>query len=192
MESRTWIQYGAVAICGLALSGGWKFYGRSIAPLGPQETEMLDRVTELKGRIDAARKTIAESRALEQGASHSRSDLDSPGGDQPASSALVWFPERMKKHLERVGLSGAAIRFNTSLDEPESPDFERSYWAVELPVGDSTRDVREACVAIADIEPVDPSIRVLNVAIRPDLNDPTRRIMAMSVSILARKEEAAR
>ena len=190
MEARTkWMRRGGVAVCGIALAAGWQVYGSWIAPLREMATEARRDVTDLRGRIDGAKKTIAEIRALEQSASGASGALQSLQGDIPPGSPLVWFPTRMEKYFGRMGLSGAVTRLNTALDEPGLPDFEQTYWAVELPVGNSSGEFRAACLAIAEIE---PSIRVLDVEIRHDVNDPARRLLVMNVAILARKAEAPR
>lgn len=189
---KQWMRRGVVAVCGLALAAGWQVYGRLIAPLKELATEARRDVTDLRGRIDGAQKTIAEIQLLEQSASGARGELQSFQADIPPGSPLVWFPPRMEKHFGRMGLSRAVTRLNTALDEPGLPDFERTYWAVELPVGNSSGEFRRACLAIAEIEPVDPSIRVLDVEIRRDANDPTRHLMVMNVAILARKADTAR
>lgn len=187
-----WMRRGAVTVCGLALAAGWQVYGRLIVPLKEQATEARRDVSDLKGRIEGARKTIAEIRALEQAANVTRRELQSLEGNIPRGSPLVWFPGQMEKHFRSMGLSGAVTRLNTAIDEPGQPDFERTYWAVELPVGVSSGDVRKACFAVAEIERVDPSIRVLDMEIRNDANDPTRHLLVMNVAILSRKEATAR
>ncbi len=178
-----------LAVGAFGLAAGWTFYSRSSAPLGSPEAEA--RRAALHTQIADARTTIRDVQALEAKLTRERSELASLHAGVPASSALVWFPERMKRHFERSGVAEAVTRLNTTIEEPELPDFERIYWAVELPVGNSSAEVREMCLAIAELEPLDPSIRVLDTEIRPDANDPTRRLLVMNVAVLSRKVAAA-
>lgn len=191
-SGKTLMRLAMVTLCGLALTAGWQFFDQTIAPLEQQEEVALREATDFKGRIDAALRMIAETWVLEQGSGGIRSDLRSLHADESSSSALVWFPDRMEKHFARWGVAGAVSRLNSSLTEPDLAGFERTYWAVELAVKNSTRDIREAFLAITEIEPVDPAIRVLDVAVRADANDPARRLVVMNAMILSRKAEAAR
>ena len=187
-----WMRRGVVAVCGVALAAGWQVYGRLIVPLTEQATEARRAVLDLKGRIAGAQETIGEIHALEQAASGARGRLPSLQGEVPPGSPLVWFPARIGKHFRSMDIPSAVTRLNTTLDEPELPGFERTYWAVELPLGKGSSEIRKACLAVAEIEPLDPSIRVLDVEIRNDANDPTRRLLVMNVAVLSRKVAAAR
>lgn len=187
-----WMRRGAVLACGLALLAGWQVYGRMITPLGKKAVESQREITLLKQRIEGAQKTISETWALEQGTSKASGELHLILSNIPQGSPMVWFPERMKTHFGIAGLAGAVTRLNTALDEPDLPDFERTYWAVELPVEKSSKGFRASCLAVTEIEKRDPSIRVLDVEIRKDANNPTRNLMVMNVSILSRKVEVAR
>lgn len=186
MEANQWIRFRVLAVCGLGLAAGWQVYTRSIVPLKAQAAEARRATSDLKVRIEGAHRTIAEIRALEQGAGDARGGLESPEGDIPSGSALVWFPSRMEKHFSKMGFPGVVTRLNTTLLDPELHAFERTYWIVQLPVESSPAEFRKACLAITDIEPGDPSIRVLDAEIRNDANEPSRRVMVMNVSVLAR------
>lgn len=190
MDTRKkWMRRGGVAVCGLALAAGWQVYGFVTGPLSELATEARRDVADLRGRIAGAQKTIAEIQALEHGTSGALGGVQPVQCEIPPASPLVWFPPRMEKHFGRMGLDGAVTRLNTALDEPGLPDFEQTYWVVELPVANSSGEFRAACLAIAEIE---PSIRVLDVELRNDANNPTRHLLVMNVAVLARKAVAPR
>lgn len=181
-----------LAAGGLALAAGWAFYAQSIAPLRQREPEARRSIATLKKQIADALSSIGEVRALEAQVSRERSELHSLHRDLPSGSAVVWFPERVRKHFASLGVAGAVARLNTVLDEREPPGFERTYWAVEMPVGSSSREIRAACAAIAGIEPLDPSVWMLDVAIRPDAGDPTRSLAVINVAVLSPKAGGSR
>ena len=176
----------------LTLAAGWAFHARWIAPLKEKEQAHRRAAAGLTERISEAQKAIGEVRALEVQNDAERQEIQALFAGHPSDSAVVWFPERMKQHFERAGLGGAVTRLNTTRDEAGLPGFERSYWAVELPVGAATPKVIEACMSVAEMEPLDPAIRVLDVAIRPESGDPSRRQVVMNVALLSRKAGGVR
>ena len=142
----------------------------------------------LKARIADARRVIAEIQEDEARVKLAREKLDALHQDSPPTPALVWFPGRVKQHFDRFGPSGAVARLNTALDEPALPGFERSYWVVEMPVGKSPAEVREICLAISELERLNASVRVVDVAIRPGENNPDTKLMVVNLTVLAPKK----
>jgi hypothetical protein len=189
---RKWMRAGSVAICALALAAAWECHGRLIAPLRKLEAAAVADAGDMRERIGRAQKTIVETRTLEQDPAGARSQLRSLLGNRPSGSALVWFPARIEKHFGRLNGEGVVARFNSVLEQPELPDFERSHWAVEMPVGDTAAAFRDVCAAIADFESADPALRVLDVVIQPVPNDPMQRRLVMNLSFLCRKLESGR
>ena len=177
-----WLAWGV-----LTLAAGWAWHAQWVAPLQEKESAHRRAAAGLKERIGEAQRVIGEVRALEVRKDSERHETQALFASQPNDSAVVWFPERMKQHFERAGLGGAVTRLNTILDEAGLPGFERSYWAVEVPIGAATQKVLEACLSVAEIEPLDPSIRVLDVAIHPESGDPTRGHVVVNVALLSRK-----
>lgn len=176
----------------LTLAAGWAFHARWIAPLKEKESAHRLATAGLQERMAEARRAIEEVRELEVRKVSERHEIRALFANHPNDAAVIWFPERMKQHFERAGLGGAVTRLNTIRNEAELAGFERSYWAVELLVGPATKQVIEACMSVAEVESLDPSIRVLDVAIRPEPADPARRRMVMNVALLSRKAGGAR
>jgi hypothetical protein len=180
-------------LAGSAVAGAaWWACGLSMAPFVEEEKADRAAITALQERLAGARQTIEEIRALEEEAARARAGLQAFAAGFPAGSAYVWFPAQVKEHFARFGFAGAVARVNTARDEPDLPHFERTYWAVEFPVGNDPAQVRAACLAVAEIEPRDCSVRLLDVAIRPDADDPARRRMVINISTLFPKAGATR
>ena len=177
-------------IC-LALAAGQVFYNMQIAPLREQERAARRICASLQGRLTEAGGVIHEVDALGEQVNRARSEIEALHARQPSGPTLVWFPAQMRKHFSTLGIE-AVTRLNTMTQEPGLPTFERAHWAVELPVGKTMADFRSTCLAIAEIEPLDPAVRVLDAAIRPDTDDPTRRIAVINVSVLSKKAGAPR
>ncbi len=171
----------------VTLAAGWAFHAQWIAPLQEKKSAHRLAAAGLKERIAEAQRVIGEVRALEVQKDAERHEIQALFASHPSDAAVIWFPERMKQHFERAGLAGAVTRLNTTRDEAGLPGFERSYWAVEVPVGGADGKALDACLSVAEIEPLDPFIRVLDVALRPESGDPTRRHVVMNVALLARK-----
>ena len=175
----------------LVLTAGWAFHSLKIAPLRKQESAARRIAFPLREKIAEARGVIQESETIREQISRARAEVAALHAHQPSGSAHVWFPAQMKKHFSTLG-TDAITRLNTTTKEPGLPDFERSFWAVEMPLGKTSADVRTACLAIAEIEPLDPAVRVLDAAIRPDADDPDRRVAVINVSVLSKKAGAPR
>ena len=168
-------------ITGVTLAAGAMFYEQSANHAVERQNAAL------KARIADARRVITEIQEEEARLKLDRAKLDELHKDSPPMPALVWFPGRVKQHFDRFG-SGAVARLNTARDEPALPGFERSYWAVEMPVGTSPTEVREICLAISELERLNASVRVVDVAIRPDTDNPDARLMVVNLAVLAPKK----
>lgn len=182
---------GLFAAAGVAALAWWTC-GRLVAPFLERERVDLDAIAALEERIEGARGTIKEIQMLEKATGLERNELHLLQGHLPSSSAHVWFPKRVKEHFGRFGVAGAVARQNTAREEKGLPGFERSYWAVELPTGSSAKDIRAACLAIAEFEPLEPSLRVLDVAIHPSSEVPDQRVVVFNIAVLSPTAGAAR
>jgi hypothetical protein len=182
MVIRKWQMWSrwTAGIC-LALAAAGVCYEQSIKYARERESLAL------RQRIGEARRVVEETQALEVQASREQNELRAIQGNFPPTSALVWFPQRVTQHFGVIRGTQTATRLNTALDEVGLPGFERTYWAVEMPVGMTSEEIREICIAIAEFERLESAVRVLDVTIRPDADDPTRRLMIMNVAVLAPK-----
>lgn len=176
----------------LTLASGWAFHVRWIAPLQEKESTHRSAAAGLRERIGEAQKAIAEVRVLDTRRDAERHEIKALFASHPNDAAVVWFPERMKQHFTRAGFAGAVTRMNTTRAEAGLPGFERSFWAVEVPVGASSQKALEACLAVAEIEPLDPAIRVLDVTVHPPTGATAERHVVMNLALLSRKSGGAR
>lgn len=178
---------GAVAICGLALATSREFYVRSIAPLRQQEAEARLEVADLNGRLDEARKTIAAVREREKDAHGVPGDLERLQDDLPAGSRIVWMSALLEGHFAHAGTPVLLNRLNLIRDEPNLPDYQRSFWSMALPVEDTGLNIAQLLFAVEDLEEQHPFLRVLDFAIRPDPENPDRQLAVLNLSALLPK-----
>ncbi len=187
-QMRIW----GIAAGGLALAAGLVFYLQGIAPLRRREAEAHRSVAALQQRIADADRMVVEVRAMEARAGRERREFAALMGSFPAGPALVWFPEQMKAQFGRSGGVEVVTRLNTTRPVAGLPDFQRTYWAVQMPVGNATSDLREICLAIAALDLSDPFLRVVNATIRPDANDLSRHLAVINIAVLSPKVGASR
>ena len=167
-------------LLGVTLAAGAMYYEQST-------NHILERQNAaLKERIEDARRMIAEMQEQQARAKQERAELDAIHEGAPPTPALVWFPGRVKQHFQQFE-PGPATRLNTSVDEANLPGFERTYWAIEMAAGKTSSEAREICMAIAEFERLNASVRVVDVAIRPDTDNPEARLMVVNVSVLSPK-----
>src|SRR5436190_17487588 len=169
-------------LLGVTLAAGGMYYEQSTNHTTERQNAAL------KERIADARRTIAELQEQEARAKQERVKLDAIHEGAPPTPALVWFPRRVKQHFQQFE-PGPTTRLNTSVDEAALPGFERTYWAIEMAAGKTSSEAREICIAIAEFERLNPSVRVVDVAIRPDTDNPDApRLMVVNLSVLGPKK----
>lgn len=191
MNSRWKIPRGLLAVGGAVVVAWWAG-GQLTASFHESEKEDRRVIAGLQERIATKRNALREHQALERDATGVRDELGSLPGGLPPGPSLLWFPRLAKEHFPRFGIKESVARVNIVVAEAGMPDFERTYWAVEMPTGNTAKEIRAACVAIAELERIDPFIRVLGMAIQPNADDSSRRIVMMNVSVLSRKADAVR
>jgi hypothetical protein len=172
---------------GAAAGLAWWGHGKWITPLAEREWSMRQQLESTRAQVAAARKTLRTIAALEAQTDDARAELERLKQGLPEGSALVWFPERMRKHFRDAGFDAVSIQPNTKADVPELPGFERSYWAVELPIVGGAKQIRAALVGLAQLETAEPFLRILDAAIRRDAQDSARQVAVANVVILAPK-----
>ncbi len=161
-------------------------YSLSIVPLQRRATEFQHTAADLRGRIASARRTIQEAKAQEHAVASARAELQRFQRDLPTGSAMAWFPSRMKRHFDNLGIPDSATRLNTALNEPDLPDYERSYWAVDLPIQGNAAGISNLLIAVAALEEAESLVKVIDLAIRQD-DDSGRRTAVINVTTLVRR-----
>lgn len=182
-----WKNLGAVALCALALIAGWQIHNRSTAPLRQQEAEILSDVADLKERIAGARKAFAEIRAQEASMTTIRAELMRLEGERRAGSPIVWVPALVKEHFARSGTAVLLTRLNTTQDMPNLPGYARGFWSTALPIDEAGGNIATITRGVVDLEQQNPCVRVLDFAICPDPEHPSRRVALMNLTVLIRK-----
>lgn len=179
---RRWLLAG-----GLMILGCWALHGAWIAPLRESERIAAQRIEELSGKLESAHAAIEEVRTLEQRAASARAELDRWRRERPAASAMLWFPERIREHFRRAGFAEAVTRLNTTRAEAKLPRFQRSFWAMELPLRAQPGEIGKVLLAAAELEQAEPHVRVLDFAIRRGAGDTHQLTAVLNVSTLARE-----
>ena len=171
------------AVAGLA----WWAHGQLIVPLAARGSALRQQLDQVREHTAAARKSLRTITVLEAQKDDARAEMERLEEGLPEGAALVWAPERMRKHFRDAGFDAVSIQLNTFADVPELPCYERSYWAVELPIAGGAKELRAALVGLAGLEMADPFLRILDTAVRPDAQNPARQIAVANVVILAPK-----
>ena len=191
MSTRWKISRRLLAVGG-AVGVAWWAAGQLTASFHEREKDDRRAIAGLRERIAIARHAFREHQALERDATLAREEIGSPQGALPPGPSLLWFPKLAKEHFHRFGIRESVARVNTVADEARLAGYERTYWAVEMPAGSTAKEIRAACIAVAEIERLDPFIRVLDMAIQPSADDPRRSIVMMNAAVLSRKAGAVR
>lgn len=181
-----WNYLGAAAACGLALAG-WGFYARWTAPLHREAAEITRDVVHLRDQIDAAHKTIAEVHALKKDTEATRSAGVRLQEGYPPGSPMVWVPTLIKDHFARSGTAVLLTRLNTVQDEPNLPGQARGFWSTALPIDEAGGNLAPMIHGVADLELQNPFFTVLDFAIRPDPENPGRRVALLNLTALIPK-----
>lgn len=183
--------YFAVAI-GLALAVGAGFRARAIAPLVRSEAEARASTGGLKGRLNGARKTIGEIRAREKEEGRAPSELDRMERAATMGSPAVWLPSLLKAHFNPLGIAISSVDAKgTARDDRNIPDYERGRWNVRIPIDAGGRNIASLLLAVAELEGRLPFVRILDVSITPDSENPAQRRVVMDLDILSPKAGTA-
>lgn len=161
-------------------------YTRAVAPLQEAEWSSQQRKVELQTRTAAARATIQAIKIQEQNSARAQAEVNRRYHKQ-GGAAVVWFPQRVKEYFDQSGIPNSVTRLNTTRDEPELPGYERTYRAVDIPHEAGAAVLGVLLPAVANIEEVEPTIRVMDVALRPSPEDPRRSTMVLNLSAVVAK-----
>jgi hypothetical protein len=170
----------------VVLATGWLYYNRSVAPLRHSHRTALGAIAELNENIRNSAEAIEEIKAFKERVAQAHAEVDELVRDIPTASALFWFPARMSRHFTRFGIPQAATRHNSTLEEPTFRNYERTFWAVELPMTEE-KDLSKVLLAVAELESQDVLVRVLDFAVRPSSEDPSKPVAIINVTALARR-----
>jgi hypothetical protein len=162
-------------------------YCQWIGPLKKRANDSQRRLVELRENLEPARETIQRVRTLEQKTAQARRELQGLKGDHPKGSALVWLPERAKEHFKQFGIAVTVIRLNTVQDEAGLPGYRRAYWGIGLPIENGEKSVNGLLLAVEQLERQNRFVRVIDFAIRPDVENPLLRTAAINIVALVQE-----
>lgn len=165
----------------------WWAYARSVESFAVSERNDQAACALLKEQIEGARTAIEEVRKLESDAQAVRRQIDQLAQDIPAGLAATWLPELVKEHFPRFGLPDPIVRMNTFREVPDLSGFRRGYWSVGVPIAEKRPSGAGALLAVAEFEQQHPLVRVLDLVICADPENPERRLAMFNVSALVRK-----
>ena len=175
----------------LAASGvagmAWWACGQLIAPFLEREKADRSVIARLQEHTERARIAIREVQALESGSAAVRAKIAQLDNEIPAESAKVGVPALVKQHFAGFGLSEAIVRMNAVREEAALPGYSRGYWSVALPIPEADRSAAASLLAAAEFEQRHPFVKVVDFAIRPDPENPSRRIALLNVAALIRQ-----
>jgi hypothetical protein len=180
-EWRLWLFRSAVVILAALLLNHY-----TLGPRRRQVNELTRQTQELRQSIAAARATVQTVKAQEQAASAVRFALRQRRQTLPSGEIIAWFPTRMKDHFAQMGIANAVTRLNTEFAEPNMPGFQRTYWAVDLPLPGSRSDMSRLLIAVAALEETDSIAKIMDLAIRTE-DSTGHRTAIMNVSALTEK-----
>ena len=176
-------------VFGVLLSGTccWLLMAEGIRPLRKRDRANQEKTAELRNEAAAARRTIQDVQDKERETAPVQAEFERWSRERPADSAVVWFPERISAHFKRFAVATAATRLNTILEDPDLPGFQRSFWAVELPLGAGVGEISKVLLAVSELERAERHVRVIDFAIRPAAENPQAQTAVLNCSTLARE-----
>jgi hypothetical protein len=162
-------------------------YFHWIVPLQNARHDTARRIVDLRHQLELARQSIDHVRNLEQETGHARENLNALIGDFPANSLFVGIPQIVNDHFHRFAIPVSLVRLNTVLDVVGLPGYTRTYWGVAFPLGNDARSVSGLLLAVAELEEQNPFVRVLDLSVRPDAEDPMLRTAAINIVAFVHK-----
>ena len=138
-------------------------------------------------RIFDGQKEVKSIRELEKKAASALTELRRLDGEFPSGPPIVWVPERIKQHFRRFGFAELTTRVETAVEEPELPGYQRIYWCVGLPIQNVKRHIGGLLLAVADLEQAEQIVRVADVEIPKEADEPGQNPVTVTFSTLVRK-----
>ena len=173
----------STCVAGAAAAG--LFYSFGIAAPRERVRTLDAELADVSARVGTASRAIAEVRDLERKCSHIRARLAQRG--QLTSSPLLWFPEQMQSYFSRFGFENVAPRVNTSMEVAGLAGYQRTFWAVTLPLRGAASEVDRVLMAASELEAADPHVRVQTVSISTDAQALGGRCATVNASVLTRQ-----
>jgi hypothetical protein len=172
-------------LTGAALLG--VFYACGVAAPARHVRELRASLDKTNSSIRVARDAIQQTRDLERECAAIRAQLAGRGDSK--TSPLFWFPEQMSRYFRQFGVEDVTTRVNTGVPEPGLPNYQRTFWAVALPLAANRADIDRALLALAELETADPLTKVHTLSA---FADSERRMIGgrtatITVSLLTRQ-----
>lgn len=164
----------------------WWMSNELLEPGRRQADELRRNVRGLQEKIARSRAAVQSVRDLEVAAATARMQMEELERRLPRGPVTIWLPELLKKHFARFGVEGTTVRMNTMRAVPDLSGYSRGYWSLGVPIREGNHSDLGTFLAAAELEKQHPYVKVVDFAIRPEPEDPKRRIALLNVSVLVR------
>jgi hypothetical protein len=172
---------------GAALALPVWFHSQLLAPLQKREAEARRGLDSLRQRVGEAQAQLQEITGRLKGIPQAGALSGLVARDAPSEPTAVWLPERLKSHLVRSGITEVGISLNSAKSDPAAAGYERSYWHLNFPAQSRIPDINTALLALTEIERQEPCIRIKDVYVGLDADQPHSFIGSVTISAFGRK-----
>ena len=152
--------------------------------LSPDNGAMEQKRTELAEFLRKTRASIPQLRETGAESEQAFGELRALYAEHPESAPTVWFPERIKECLDPFGRAESVVRLNTVTDEDRLPGYRRAYWSIGIPVASGPFATTKLLTMIAAIEEQNRYVRLVDFALRADVEDPNQQTALLNVAAI--------
>ena len=177
-----------VAVGCFSLVAGREFYKRSIVPLREKEPELSREVAELSGRIESAKRELAEIRGQGQVAESTSGETTRLKHDLAERLNPLSVPVAVSNFSSRLGLAVPVIRRTATENSPEISCYERSSWEVSVSLEQNAQTIVSLLRGMGSLDSRGSNLMVRDFTIWPDPEDSTRRRATIHISAVSKIE----
>ncbi len=177
-----------IAVSCFSLVAGREFYKRSIVPLREKEPELSREVAELSGRIESAKRELAEIRGQGQVAESTSGETTRLKHDLAERLNPLSVPVAVSNFSSRLGLAVPVIRRTATENSPEISGYERSSWEVSVSLEQNAQTIASLLRGMGSLDSRGSNLMVRDFTIWPDPEDSTRRRATIHVTAASKIE----
>ena len=118
------------------------------------------------------------------------SELEQMVSAAKLGSPMVWLPSLLKAHFHCSELAAPSVSpKGTTQDDRNVPACERAQWHVRVPIDEQDGSLATLLLAAAELERRAPFVRILDLSISQDWEQPAQRVVVMDLDILSPKAD---